>query len=432
MSITSPTSSEQVYLDLYEGKTLLIKAGGAEMMPEKRLILAQTINMFIRNGIFVTLVFGGQPQIDEHCDAQNDEPRLKVDGIGITNPELLHQAVLPAYTSLCEAIAKEIPELDVMPPSTIRCQQDWESGFVGYPVHHKGLDDLQNKAIGFVGQNSSEQNFNVNADNVVAYLASEFGSSIDEVILLTKKGGVTNQKDELVPLILSSDINNDGTHKTIAVTDGMVQKLKSVRKMLPKAGKVAMTTVEKLYQEITDWKGGGTLCIDVDQLECSKMRPEEVKIFLPIYDALIAQGIFKKRNHQDTQEVFDEHNILRINDSPLGGFSLIEQDEKWSELSTLWAGYLGNGVGKLLSIQWIKQFCESESEFLYALSMVADPDDAEARQKVLKRFTQYGMQNFGPVSEANTMGLPNSLLYYDTTERDPYLLKYQSTFHLDL
>ncbi|MFH1670578.1 MAG: hypothetical protein ABIA92_03235 [Patescibacteria group bacterium] len=421
MSISKEPPSALAYTDLYKGKSLLIKASGKELSAEKLPILAEGIRNLIRNGIHIVLVFGGGQQIDQEWDARHDQARPKVDGVGITNDEVLRDGVLPAYETLRNAIQKAIPEVEILPPSTLQCTLDEGKGLVGLPVCFAGVDDIRNKAIGFVGEVGGQQ-VNVNADNIVEALVSDSKSDFNEVIMLTETGGVLKDH-KLVPLILSEDIAQDGSHSIIKVTSGMKKKLASVKKMLPLIGKVAMTSVAKLLQEIEEWKGSGTLSVDTNQVECTSILPEEEEVVRSVYREYVERGIFRPRSDEQFQEVLYHHFVLRIKNSPLGGFSLIGREQRWMELAMLWSGYLGNGIGESLASNWRKQFETSDAKALFALSTPIDPDDLDEQDKIVNRFTGFGMKHCGLLTEAKSViaDLPPDLVRYETHQRNPHL-----------
>ena len=71
MNPKSSLPSANAYYDLYQEKTLLVKASGAELQPDKLPHLIDAIETLTEHGVYITLVFGGGKQIDHHWGKTN-------------------------------------------------------------------------------------------------------------------------------------------------------------------------------------------------------------------------------------------------------------------------------------------------------------------------------------------------------------------------
>ncbi|MBU1123497.1 hypothetical protein KJ652_02810 [Patescibacteria group bacterium] len=426
----APTQA-QTYCDLYSGETILIKASGKEMLPNKLSALVDNIKSLIANGIHVIFVFGGGDQIDEEWHKTHSEPRKKPDGVGETSEKVLNDGVIPAYTKLREQIESLLPELTVIDPSQIECDIDDSKGLVGIPTEFR-IETPQDIAIGFMGH-KDEQQLNVNGDDQVRGLVKQFGDQINAVIMLTDIGGVVDDEGKRVNIILSHEMNDDGTHKRIKITGGMKKKLKVGKQILPDIGKFAMTTGSLLQEEIESWRGSGTLCVQTDQLSCSPPNQREIEIFMQVYQDFVASGDFRNRTPNELQEIIDHHFILRIKNSPLGGFSLIPREEEYVEMSVLWSGYLNNGIGKILGEEAKRKFGEmANARTLFALTTPKDHDDVfenfEERVKIIRRFLRYGFSMQGYLKDVRgsyQIKLPKMLKEYDVEKRNPLMFTYR-------
>lgn len=414
------------YLALYKGKTLLIKASGRELMPDRLTHLCDAIRTLTSNGVYITLIFGGQTQIDQHWAKDHPEPRPKKDGIGITTPQVLADGVIPAFAQIREELAAALPDcVQIVAPESLVCTQVEDRGLVGAPNALNGIDDIRNKAFGFMGQSSDGQAFNVNGDDTTNFLVQQFAHTVDEVIMLTDTRGVVDD-EAVVPIILSSDIREDGSHATIDITGGMLKKMQSVRAMLQRVSKVAMTTSAKLLEEIEDWKGSGTLCVNVNAIECSPMQQHERAIVEAVFADFIEKGTFRRpKTTEELEAQLSAHNVLRVGNSPLGGFSLMDRGDRFTELCKLWSGYTGNGLGQQLAGQW--QGMIPPGNTLFAMGNPKDEDPASIK-KVIDIFTRLGLQNQGRLEEVLAAGtrLPASLQEYEPG-RNPLLFTHLKT-----
>ena len=396
------------YDALYSGKTLLLKVSGSEIESEDFPKLIEDIRFLLQKGIKIILVYGGGEQINRHYG----KPRIKLGGVGVTDSDVLWQGVLPANAEIKEKLREALPEGIYYDSYELPCDPHPESnlGNVGVP-QGMILSDESLHVLGFVGDIGGKP-ANVNADDIAHVIAEHFGEDIEEAIFLTNTGGVLAEDASVVTLLTQKRIRAvlEGEDSTVKVDGGMRKKLKSVEDMLPLVGKIVITKTDGLRDEVEQWKGSGTLCLDSTIAEAGAMLALEEPIFDAIFAELVSKGVFRERTEDEIRKLKAHHRMLRVKSSPLGGFSLIPHGE-WLELCTLWAGTVGNGVGQLLLESAIK---EANGRKLFALTT----DDRAA-----KAFEANGFESLGLLSEAlqNSAELPAHLKDYDTSKRDPKL-----------
>lgn len=388
--LSSIPREAQAYADLYHGKTLALKVSGAEIDGPDFSALAEDIRDLTQRGVKIVLVYGGGEQINQAYRTYTNEPRQKIDGVGVTTTEVLEHGVMPAYRSIQGKIRHELPDATFVEPDKLICETTSDSryGLVGVPKELI-LPEADVSVVGFVGTVNGKEH-NVNADDVVMHLAQEYRDRIEELILLTGSGGVLDTKGNVVSLLTDTSLDAilAGTHHSVQATDGMLKKLREVRRALDVVGKVVITKTSALERELLQYMGDGTLCADSKKMQASRMHYTEG----PIFDAVLAEhtraGIFRQRSADEVERLKMNHQMLRIKQSPLGGFSAVPNG-RWLELSAVWAGTIGNGVGRMVMDAAI---LHANNRPMYALSR---DDDAIAAFKRHK-----GFESFGPLQEA--------------------------------
>lgn len=395
---------------MYSGHTLVLKVGGTEIESPDFSTFVDDVQALIRSGVRIVIVYGGGEQISRHYG----RPRTKVEGMGVTDAEVLQRGVLPASEEIRRKLLIALPEGVVMPPEDIICDlhPNRQLGFVGLP-RDIALPEAYLSLIGFVGQ-AGDQRVNVNADDIARKLVEQYSSEVEELIFLTSAGGVLDREDSIVPLLTAERIPAilSGNDKYITADGGMKKKLEEALKALPLVGKVVMTKIAALRAEIEQWMGSGTLCIDNRQLQISSMQWREEGIFDAVHDEYVKKGIFRPRTAEELRKLKTHHSMLRVKHSPLGGFSLLPQG-KWVEIAAMWAGTIGNGIGRMLLDAAL---AEAHRRKTYALSTHED---------AIRTFTTHsGFENLGLLSGAKIErpdDIPEHLATYDTDKRNPYL-----------
>jgi len=419
--LTSHQLSANAYNELYRGKTLLLKVGGEELTPKKLPQLIMTIQELTCDDIHVLLIFGGGVQIDEQWKAhEHKESRPKLDGLGVTTPEVLHDGVLPAYESLRRQLHHLMPGMNILNPENVHCvRKDPKYGFVGEVDSVDHLDLQSPSAIGFVGTDREGQHLNLNGDDVIRTLAGEFGGRINEIIFLTEKGGVLDVDGNIVPLILRQNIPRilAGEHPRIKVNGGMAKKIAETGRMLEHDSIRKIAYTNDLVGEIIQWRGSGTLFVDGDKLEFNGLGQSEREIFTDVFQEHVGQGRFRARPSEEFAELMQHHRLLHVTNSPLGGYSRIPRDRGWHEIAAFWSGFIGNGLGKKL----MQDVCEQGDRNRQKLFALTTQDDMR------RAFLAGGFTGHGSLSEVQQSDLirllPAQLApdRYDTTKRNPEL-----------
>lgn len=395
------------YDTIYHGKTILLKVSGAEIESPDFATLVSDIRALVSKGVRIVVTFGGGEQISKAYG----KPREKIDGVGVTTDDVLRNGVIPAYHTLRAKFRDALPECTLATCHDIDCEPhpDARFGHVGIPTSVQ-LPNAALTVVGFVGKSGSAD-VNVNADDIARCIALQYQHEIEELIFLTNKGGVEDTKGRIVPVLTDAKIDAILRHedREIVADGGMEKKLAEIRRSIDIIGKVVITKTSALRAEIEQWMGSGTLCIDSKQLSTSPMRFVEEPIFDTVYRTNVETGTFRERNANDVLALKTHHRMLRIKNSPLGGFSLVPRSQ-WLELSTLWAGTIGNGIGRILCDTAID---EAGKRPLYALSTNKD---------AIYMFREHPQFiDAGPLSYARQAmaPLPEHLTHYDVSERNP-------------
>lgn len=402
----------QAYADILHGRTLVLKASGAEINGPDFSVLAEDVRDLVSRGVKIVLVFGGGDQINEHYGKFSAEPRTKIDGVGVTDENVLRHGVLPAFRDIRGKIAKALPEATILETDDLVCDytEDRRYGFVGVPKELI-LPDTNLSVVGFAGKVGNEE-VNVNADDVAMQLARQCKDEIEELILLTGTGGVLDNKGKVVSLLSDAKLDEiiEGRSKSVSVNGGMLKKIKEVRRALDLVGKVVITKTSALERELLQWMGDGTLCIDGKQMKAGSMRYTEGPIFDAVYAEHVRTGVFRPRSAHEVERLKMNHKVVRIKNSPLGGFSPVPNGD-WLELGAVWAGTIGNGVGRMVMDASLEHAGKRK---MFALS--ADEDAVAAFQR------HPGFDALGPLSDVKgSERIPTHLSAYDTTNRNPHV-----------
>ncbi len=398
------------YDSLYHGQTLVLKVSGAEIESPDFPKLASDITVLNEGGVNIALVFGGGDQINKKFGRL----RPKIEGVAVTNDDVLRNGVLPAYNDIRQKLMAALPHGVMLEPHDLQCDfhPNTQYGLVGIPKDIVLPDDKLVMA-GFVG-NVDGACANVNADDIARQLVEQYADRIEELLFLTNTGGVLDAEGHVVSLLTDKRIDAmlKNLEPKITVDGGMKKKMLEVRRALDNITKVVITKTSGLKDEIEKWMGSGTLCVNSNQLTTSPMRFIEEPIFDEVHKAYVERGIFRDRSPEELQLLKMHHQMLRAKNSPLGGLSLVPRGN-WVELSGLWAGSIGNGIGQML-LESAKKAAGRRK--MYALS--SNPDSIAA-------FTASGLfRNMGPVSHVKSSlpeGVPAELMHYDTTKRDPHV-----------
>ena len=424
--------STKAYDQLYKNRVVLVKVSGEELVGEKVQQLISDIQWLISRDIRVVLVFGGGTQITQKYKAATGKERPKVDGVGVTDDEVLMKGVMPAYNDIRDQLQGLLPDGVFMEPNDMPCTLHPAANFglVGIPEKIELPKDSPLTVLGFMGtvtdssrhsqallQKIESALVNVNADDIAVALVRQDAAVINELIFVTNTGGVLKKPEAgggVAPLLTDIRLQKilDGEDKEVEASGGMYKKIEAILSVLKQVGKIAMTDAKGLRAEIEQWKGKGTFCADTAQLSFDQMDPMEEAIFDTVYEEFERLEIFRHREKKELDILKAHHVMLRIKNSPLGGVSLVPQEGGWIEISALWAGTIGNGFGQILLNKTKERVRHGN---IYAL---ANHPDA-----IAAFMANEGFECVGSVSEAIARcpeRLPSSVLTYDLSRgRDP-------------
>lgn len=261
----NPIVSEeyQFYAQHYLGKNLIIKVSGTELEDNNFADFIGAIDILFQNGITVFLLFGGGVQIDEWYTNQTGKIREKKDGMGITTQEVLYSGVVPAYHMLSKKIQtlfSHHSSFQLITPAQVLVEPKIELGLVGTPISICLEEGEKLYAIGFVGQDSNGQLYNINADELVTTIAQQ--KTIDEVIFLTKTGGILDADGNIISNLSVNELDRlmQGEYPNATVNNGMIKKCKEIQSLLTVVPKVAIVKSDTLISELFTHQGAGTLC----------------------------------------------------------------------------------------------------------------------------------------------------------------------------
>ncbi len=436
----SPPTAE-AFLQLYreQGRQFVIKASGKELAPERLAVLVPQINFLTANGIYTILIYGGGDQIDWEWEEKHPGiPRPKVEGIGITTDQVIKDAVLPAYGKIHIQLQQALPDFQFFEPAQIPCDKvppiqtgagdSVDPQWVGRPNGFV-IPQRKNVAIGFVGM-VGKHPVNMNADSV-AQATSQFDQA-GELFFLTNTHGVLDEDGQVIPILLASELREDGSHPEVRIEGGMKQKTREARRILletrNRIRKVAIIGGGDLRSEIEDWKGSGTLIFDPKDLHCSPATASELAIVDSLSLEYEADGRFRPRSTQEKELLRQEQRVVRIDTSPLGGFSLIDHGD-CVELAGFWAGYPKNGIGRQIMTHAKRQFEGMGRKTLVALSTPLNPADPEQHKRVVELYEGYGFRCGGKVSELQgreDVPAHVSTYFASSQGRNPYLFIYKN------
>jgi len=262
------------YIKKFQDKIFVIKYGGSILDEEKvRKAVLEDIAFLRFAGIKPLLVHGGGPHINEKLRAL-DIPIEFIDGIRMTNKATL-KVVEEELTKLNDLIVGEVNEHGVKAkgfkgPEGLLCAQKKKSekdlGFVGQITEYdkKKLSAALENSIPVIAPlaiSKKGQLFNVNADDVAFFLASELKA--EKLVLFTKVLGVMRNIEEessLIPTITSSEVEE--LIKNNVIAEGMVPKVRAavhaIEEGVGKAHIVDAKIHHALLLEIFTDKGIGT------------------------------------------------------------------------------------------------------------------------------------------------------------------------------
>ena len=277
------------YIRSFKNKIVVIKFGGGAMSDDVMTNVLQDIVFMKTVGIMPILVHGGGPHITQEMAKRGLTPKF-VEGHRITDLETLEIAKDVLINQISASIVKKISELG----NEAACI--WENGYCPlkaekYYVEIKGNNGVSKKLdIGFVGKVTAIDKdrflnlcnscaipivppiakgangavYNVNADNVAAFIATALGA--EKLVFLSNTHGImTRPKDETS---VASTLHEEEVHALIdkkIISEGMLPKalacISAVKAGVKKAHIINGLIPHALLLEIFTDKGVGTQII---------------------------------------------------------------------------------------------------------------------------------------------------------------------------
>jgi acetylglutamate kinase len=233
-------------MEAYHHRTVVIKIGGNSIAEDDSFLskIARQIKFLRQNGVYVILIHGGGPQIDEALRDAKVEASKGPDGRRITSPKamrVVHKTMNKINRDVTEALIEagcrkdKIVHAARYPRLFVTAEPlDRKDGGVknrsGKPksVAHQDLTRLleQNKVIVLhsVGLGADGKSlYNINGDDYA--MAVAIAIKAKRLILVTNVAGVLDEKRQRIPALdeaMADELIAEGT-----INGGMVPKVQS-------------------------------------------------------------------------------------------------------------------------------------------------------------------------------------------------------------
>jgi len=229
------------YIQKYNGKTVVVKYGGAAMSNDrlKKAVISDIVLLSLV-GIRVVIVHGGGPEINDMLDRLGIEAKF-VGGLRVTDKETLDVAQMVLAGKVSKDLVSQVQRLGGKAVSLSgmdgglliaeRLKSEHDYGFVGEIVVIDSKPVLAALDAGYLPVVSSiamgrdaDTSYNVNADTAAAALASALKA--EKLILLTDvRGLLRDPKNEetLIPVVERGEV--PGLIRDGFITGGMIPKV---------------------------------------------------------------------------------------------------------------------------------------------------------------------------------------------------------------
>lgn len=289
------------YLRLYQGKTFVVKLGGAAVADRRRTrAVMEQVGILHRLGIRVVVVHGGGEQATELARRLGIETRF-VEGRRITDAATRDVATMAFNGQVNTSIVAVCRELEVpalglsgvdaglvrarrRPPVEVAGEGEVDYGYVGDVesvrpgVLVRVLDERFVPVVSPLSADDRGEILNVNADVVAARLAREMAA--EKLLLVTSAPGILERLDDPASLVSYTDIRRlEALRDRGALQGGMLPKLASIRFALEggvsRVHVVSHEVPDSLLLEVFTNEGCGTLVVlDVDSLRPEELEPD--------------------------------------------------------------------------------------------------------------------------------------------------------------
>ena len=232
-------------MEAYHHRTVVIKIGGNSIAEDEHFLskIAVQIKFLRQNGVYVVLIHGGGPQIDDALRDAKIETAKGKDGRRITSPKamrIVHKTMNSINMMVVDALIKagcrkdkivcaaRSPHLFVT-AEPLDKKDKGRTNRSGKPksVAHKELNKIlqQNKIVVLhsIGAGPDGHPFNINGDDYA--MAVAIGIKAKRLMLVTNVAGVLDKNRQRIPSLdrrMAEELMKDGT-----ISGGMVPKVES-------------------------------------------------------------------------------------------------------------------------------------------------------------------------------------------------------------
>lgn len=225
------------FMQLYDGRCVVIKQGGSSMEASNAKSFAQDVVLLQQSGVKPVIVHGGGKQIDSMLERLNIKSEFK-NGLRITNKETVEIVEMVLAGHINKKITDDIAAsggcavgLSGRDGKLISAKKHQEEGlgFVGMVdkvdinIITTMLDAGIIPVIAPTASDEEGQVYNINADSVAGAIATHLGAL--RLIMMSDVIGLMESDGELIPSLSSEDANS--ILASGDVKDGMRPKIET-------------------------------------------------------------------------------------------------------------------------------------------------------------------------------------------------------------
>ncbi len=320
---------------------------------------AQYIKELKNSWIPIILVYWWWSQITSKYKelTKKDRPKWK-DWSNYTSKLLIRKWVNPAYKELKKKLEDTfwIENINAFDKGYIlwdQITQLWEVWTVKSFLKPFSKDKIN--IVPFVWMNESTWcTLNINADDVVNKIASEYQDKISNIIFLTWTWWIKDKEEKIVLFLTMEKVEKilKWDNSCISVDWWMQKKLLSILDLLKKGvSKVTIASLKWLKEEL-EWFGSGTMIIDLEKAKFGKLSNKG--LFEMIYKKNVKSGYWKARNKKEKDKIFKNYTVLEIDWTVFGWYALSGYKD-WKLLECIFSFKSGGGI-------WTKLWEEIKKE----------------------------------------------------------------------
>lgn len=275
------------YLRMYEGKTFVIKTGGAVLADRAATrSLIEQVGILHQVGIRTVLVHGGGPQSTELATSLGIETKF-VEGRRVTDEKTLDVATMVLNGSINTRLLAACRDLGVRAiglsgvdaglidarrrPPVAGGAEPVDYGYVGDVVAVR-IDVLVKlieagllPVVSPISADSQGTILNINADTVAAAIAIEMKA--EKLVLLTGAPGILEQPDDPSSLVSFVDLAGlDAMREAGSLAAGMLPKVAAIshaiRGGVERVHVISHDVADSLLLEVFTNEGAGTLVVE--------------------------------------------------------------------------------------------------------------------------------------------------------------------------